>query len=78
MMIKRIIIAAHLYLDRVVEGLEDANTLGAQLQVHQPLHTQEDAMVLQRLLGHQRNDAGHRLLHTPSATDTTKYPTKQI
>lgn len=55
-----------LYLDRVVEGLEDANTLGAQLQVHQALHAQEDAVMLQRVLRHQHNDAGHCLLHTAS------------
>lgn len=56
--------ASSVYLDGVVEGLEDADALGAQLQVHQPLHAQEDAVVLQRLLTRQHDDAGHRLLHT--------------
>lgn len=52
------------YLDRIVEGLKDADTLGAQLQVHQALHAQEDAVMLQRLLRHEHNDTGHCLLHT--------------
>lgn len=73
----RFSIAVHvLYLDRVVEGLEDANTLGAQLQVHQALHAQEDAVMLQRVLRRQHNDACHCLLHTASlimseTTDST-------
>ena len=52
------------HLDRVVESLEDADALGTQLQVHQPLHVQRDAMVLQRLFTHQQDDTGHHFLHT--------------
>lgn len=52
------------HLDRVVEGLEDADALGAELQVHQALHAQEDAMVLQRLFTHQHDDTSHGLLQT--------------
>lgn len=46
-------------LDRVVESLEDANALGAQLQVHQALHAQRDAVMLQRLFTHQQDDTCH-------------------
>lgn len=52
------------HLDRVVEGLEDADALGAELQVYQALHAQEDSMVLQRLLTHQHDDTSHGLLQT--------------
>lgn len=56
------------HLDRVVESLEDADALGAQLQVHQPFHGQKDAVVLQRLLTDQHDDTSHRLLHTQKTT----------
>lgn len=73
--------ALHLY--RVVKGLEDADTLGAQLQVHQALHAQEDAVMLQCLLRHQYDDTGHCLLHTVNVmtseiTDNTKLVKNKI
>lgn len=46
-------------LDRVVESLEDADALGAQLQGHHSLHAQQDAVMLQRLFTYQQDDAGH-------------------
>lgn len=60
----RVLRATDFHLDRVVEGLEDADALGAQLQVDQPLHVEGDAVVLHGLLTHQQDDAGHRFLPT--------------
>ena len=50
------------HLDRVVEGLEDAHALRAELEVYHALHGERDALVLDRLFAGQHYHTGKDLL----------------
>jgi len=57
------------HLDGVVEGLKHAHALGAELQVHHPLHGERDALVLHGLLARQHHDTCKHLLGSSSRTN---------
>lgn len=50
------------HLDRVVERLEHSDTLGAQLQVHQPVQTERNPLMLQRVSAADDQHSGQPLL----------------
>lgn len=50
------------YLHGIIEGLEDAHALGAELQVHGPLHRQKEALVLDWVLARHDHHPREHLL----------------